>query len=364
MSLSKNKSQLPLTKKRNIVIIIAIHNVLNSLKSSTKEELKKEVNLDLRDYSLDQINDVRTIEKGIDTLEKLLEINILKEGKPVVYKYKTRNIKIAKQLFLHSGMEHMVLMYDVLLSLDGLSFNKLNEKVFHTLGSKGYSKLKELNFFEKENVITPLIQFESHSKFEMDQGKLFLELFDAINQKEVLDLEYKYFNGDIKKYKVSPYLLKQFNKRWFLFVFNHEKKSIDYFGLARIESHTILPKDNFKEKERKCLFGEESYFSDKVGVSKYENRYENLPSKKATSIKIRVEKMQFNYIETKPIHDSQKWHKNEGDDEYEVISIDVIINFELIAMLLSFGSTIKIIEPIELRDILIEKYKKALENYE
>jgi len=33
---------------------------------------------------------------------------------------------------------------------------------------------------------------------------------------------------------VSPFLLKEYNKRWFLFAFNHEEKKISTFALDRI----------------------------------------------------------------------------------------------------------------------------------
>ena len=292
MSVSKNV--LSLKEKRNIIIIIGIHNCLNR-DFFTKEELTIRVNEDLDDYGLKEIETYnkkyRTIEKGVKTIKETLKIEIEEKGKPVLYKYKANNVKIAKQLFLNSGMEHMVLMYDILLSLDGLSFSKFNEKILNSLDVKGYSKLKELKFYEDKDTINPLIQFESHSKFEIDQGDLFLELFDAINERKSLELKYKYFNEDNNKtYLVSPYLLKQFNKRWFLFVFNNEKKAIDYFGLARIQSIKVLSKDSFIETERKCLFGEESYFSDKVGVSKYINKYESLVENEICNVIIEIEK--------------------------------------------------------------------------
>ena len=77
-----------------------------------------------------------------------------------------------------------------------------------------------------------------------------------------------------------------------------------------------------------------------------------------------VDNKQFQYINTKPIHETQKRISEECTDEYQTIIIEVIINFELIALLLSFGSHIKIMEPKNLQVTLIEIYKKAIENYE
>lgn len=49
------------------------------------------------------------------------------------------------------------------------------------------------------------------------------------------------------------------------------------------------------------------------------------------------------YIETKPIHMSQKRLKADGD--YFITSIQVIPNYELYTLLLSLGPDVEVIEP-------------------
>jgi predicted DNA-binding transcriptional regulator YafY len=49
------------------------------------------------------------------------------------------------------------------------------------------------------------------------------------------------------------------------------------------------------------------------------------------------------YIQTKPIHGSQKVKKNDKDGL--VITIEVIVNYELKSLLLSFGNEVKVLSP-------------------
>ena len=63
---------------------------------------------------------------------------------------------------------------------------------------------------------------------------------------------------------------------------------------------------------------------------------------------------QSKYIETKPIHSSQK-NLNHNPDGSCVFSINVIENFELYSTFLSYGSGIKILSPKK-----VERYMKRM----
>ena len=67
------------------------------------------------------------------------------------------------------------------------------------------------------------------------------------------------------------------------------------------------------------------------------------------------------YIQTKPLHPSQKFRKID-DNTFEV-EIKVIPNLELNALLLSFGKHLKVIEPLSLREKLKAIIQVMSENY-
>ena len=62
------------------------------------------------------------------------------------------------------------------------------------------------------------------------------------------------------------------------------------------------------------------------------------------------------YIDTKPFHGSQK--KIEITEKFTLISLDVKVNYELESKILQHGEKIQVLEPIDLRDHLIERVNK------
>jgi predicted DNA-binding transcriptional regulator YafY len=76
---------------------------------------------------------------------------------------------------------------------------------------------------------------------------------------------------------------------------------------------------------------------------------------------IRISNNRFNYIKTKPLHLSQ--HVISEDNGHTTISINVKINKELIALILSFGSDIEVLSPASLRAEIIKKIHAMSYNY-
>ena len=68
------------------------------------------------------------------------------------------------------------------------------------------------------------------------------------------------------------------------------------------------------------------------------------------------------YILSKPIHKSQSVVE-EHEDGSVIVSIKVIPNYELEQLLLSFGERIKILSPDSLRNNILARIKKNIENY-
>jgi predicted DNA-binding transcriptional regulator YafY len=68
------------------------------------------------------------------------------------------------------------------------------------------------------------------------------------------------------------------------------------------------------------------------------------------------------YIQTKPLHPTQKLKKI-NEQTYEV-EIKVIPNLELNSLLLSFGKSLVVQEPLSLREKLRDIVSKMNENYQ
>ena len=83
------------------------------------------------------------------------------------------------------------------------------------------------------------------------------------------------------------------------------------------------------------------YFEDIVGVTLSNDG-------KIQNIVLQVNNELFPYIKTKPIHGSQKL--KERGPKHTLISLDLIPNYELESIILSYGEGMQVLKPLSLRD--------------
>lgn len=177
-------------------------------------------------------------------------------------------------------------------------------------------------------------------------------LYDAIVHKKVLDIWYHSFkNPTALKYTVHPYYLKQFNNRWFLFGYNEAIKGISNYPIDRIEN--IEP--NIKPFKDNTFVDFNDYFDEIIGVSREKDD-------KIETVRLFVSKHQWPYIETKPLHGTQRVIERMEDGSV-VIQIEVIINWELEQTIMSQGEHMVVLEPLSLKQRICDRVKVMTENY-
>ena len=175
-------------------------------------------------------------------------------------------------------------------------------------------------------------------------------IFNAILNKRVVNILYKDFKTP-KPYKIvfHPYYLKQYNNRWFVFGLNEERQ-MPFWNIAldRIEE---IEETNLEYKNDTIDW--EDYFYDIIGVT--------MPDDKTVQeVVLEFSLEQAPYIMTKPLHPSQK-HKL--DEIGLTVRINLILNYELERLILSFGDSVKVVLPTSLKNKISEKIKKASEFY-
>ena len=250
----------------------------------------------------------------------------LRDSRKVYYRYEDTSFSINNQPF--SEMEEIQIKeaLETLSRFKGLpQFEWVNELIARIDSGFNLSK-------------------SEHSIIQFDQNKylkgldFITPIYNAIIYKQVISVDYKSFKvQEIQKFVLHPYFLKQYNNRWFLFAQNDASDRIINIALDRIESLRELKK-KYKENT-KYNFNE--YFEDIVGVSINENS-------SMQTILLSVNNNLLPYIETKPIHGSQKM-KGQGPSS-ALISLDVIPNYELESLILSYGEGIEVVQPKSLRD--------------
>lgn len=162
-------------------------------------------------------------------------------------------------------------------------------------------------------------------------------LFDCISNKVVIRLSYHTFaNETIRSIDFHPYLLKQYNDRWFLLGADYSDKKILNFPLDRIDKVEPLPEKEYVE----CTEELAERFEDIVGVTLYEDR-------PVEHILCWVSDASKGYVDTKPIHGSYTPIKGEREQQLRTehprlqggmfFTLDCIKNYELIRDLCSYG---------------------------
>ena len=177
----------------------------------------------------------------------------------------------------------------------------------------------------------------------------FKDVFDAIANSRVIKLYYLPFSGRRKKWIIHPYYLKQYNNRWYLLGHNERFNDLSIIALDRIEDIREIRKEFIPNTSIDL----EGYFKDIVGVSK-----DNKTAKKEI-IRLAFSEHRFDYIQTKPIHESQKII-NHGN---RIIELNVIPNKELRTMILSFGNDVEVLSPLHLRGQIATILKGTLNKY-
>jgi predicted DNA-binding transcriptional regulator YafY len=144
--------------------------------------------------------------------------------------------------------------------------------------------------------------------------------------------------------------LKQYNSRWFLFGYNEEYDSISNLALDRIISFKTI---NKKYHENKTVNFEE-YFEDVVGVT-VSNRAE------VNKVLLEIEASLWPYIESKPIHGSQRIISKKSGKV--IIELSVQMNYELVTTLFAYGEGVKVMHPDSLKEEMIAKAKVLINKY-
>jgi predicted DNA-binding transcriptional regulator YafY len=176
-------------------------------------------------------------------------------------------------------------------------------------------------------------------------------IYNAILYKKVLNIEYKSFKQEThQSIDFHPYYLKQYNNRWFVFGMNNESKLIMNLALDRI----LAIKENNKSFIPNKTIDFNEYFEDIVGVTLTNDGT-------VQNIVLQVKNELYPYIKTKPIHGSQK--TKEKGSLHTLITLDLIPNYELESVILSYGEGLEVLNPKSLRDTIKKRVELSYINY-
>ena len=204
----------------------------------------------------------------------------------------------------------------------------------------------------------------SLTKNPLENSNMLGGLFTAISHRQVVELHYHKFSSLYTELiiNVHPYLLKEYNRRWFLFAAAEKNGKLLCFGLERIDKVVPLPSHKYIDYD-----GEISeIFDDIIGVTINKES-------PVYNIIFWVSDASKGYVTTKPIHDSQKsiniCEEVKLREMYPTLSngsffsIDCKENYELIRELTSFGKELIVLSPVIIREELEKRITEMIINY-
>lgn len=256
------------------------------------------------------------------------------------YRYTDDNFSMVESPFNQAEQDALNQALDVLEQLGGLK---------EMLGIQPIlAKLQRTVFSQNDVSAHQIIFFDQQSSPSGDQW--LYRLYRAIVDKRTLNIVYKKFGKDKKSYLLSPHLLKEYQKRWYLLAYSHSDKSMRTYALDRI----ISVRDSLTNYYFDSTFDGHKFFNNVVGIGLVENG-------PIEDIKYRAIGVQVDYLITKPLHKSQILLRREEDSA--LFQISVVVNYELISEILSYRHNIEIISPPDLRVLIKSHIQKMLDLY-
>jgi predicted DNA-binding transcriptional regulator YafY len=259
-----------------------------------------------------------------------------KEG----YYYNPASFEIFKASITGSDLERLKNALSMLRQLSG-------ETQFKDLASL-VLRLEETYRIKRKVKEDVVIQFDHGSNIE---GQKWVDQFkEKVINKEVISITYQPFGKDKYIRVISPYLIREYNNRWFCIGYDHKNNMITNIGLDRVKSIKASLQDYYRDP----LFNSKTHLKDVVGVSKP-------PDTKKIVIKLKAWDKQKYYLRSKKLHHSQQEIKETKN--YSIFQLEVFPNFELKAKLLSNLDTIEIISPKSFKEEIIHSIMKGLKLY-
>lgn len=292
-------------------------------------DLTEKVNEYLEGESISTVTQ-RCIEKDLVNMQGLFSAPIEHEtidGKNRIF-YWNRSFSIFKQ---EMSREERSLLREVLSTLGQFG------------GLKNFQWLDDFKIGLGLEERKPIICFSNNPYLKnLENTNLLGTLFDDISNEVVIRLSYHTFvDPAVRSIVFHPYMLKQYNDRWFLIGAADSDQKILNFALDRIDNVESLPEKKFVE----CPEDLYERFEDVVGVSVYD--------RKPGHILFWVSDKSKDYVDTKPIHETQT--RLRGDMEQNLRSqypnleggafftIYCIRNYELIRELWSYGKELLVL---------------------
>lgn len=176
-------------------------------------------------------------------------------------------------------------------------------------------------------------------------------VLEAMRNSEKICFTYAGFNRSRAERDIvfAPYFLKRYKQRWYMLGLRDKDGNIRTYALDRIKEMTLL-QQTFSMPEGVTAA---DYFGTVIGIT--------TSQAPVHEVRLRASSRQAKYMRALPLHTSQK---EEIHDDYSIFSYRLQLNYELVHEIIGFGDAVKVLDPPELRVMVTEALRAALQQYE
>lgn len=157
-------------------------------------------------------------------------------------------------------------------------------------------------------------------------------------------------DGAVSERVVHPYQIMPYVRSWQLIAWCENRQDVIMFKIDRIHRATLLPEAHYEVAPN---FDPEEYIGNRWGILRVEGEPEEVELHFEAEVGRRVAE--------------EEWHRSQTTeilpDGRVIFRLHMIITPEFISWLLYYGSGLKVVKPVWLRNRVAEEHRKAAERY-
>lgn len=316
----------------------------NSYRSWTLENLIEACSDALAEY---ENRDINVSKRSIQLDIQLMRSDKLGYNAPIVvydkkfYRYEDEDYSITDIPLTENDMNVLSETVEMLKQFKDFS-------LFSELGGI-IQKLEDKVYTEKTNQ-SSIIHLDKNENLK---GLQHLDLlYQAILKKICLKLTYQSFKArEATEFHFHPFILKEFNNRWFLVGRQKKRLPIQTLALDRMVSIDFDLDRPYLEEQ----FDGDEYYKNTIGVTVLNDDH-------LLNVVLKFDRSNAPYVLTKPLHHSQKTIET-FEDGSVTVQVRVHQNYEFDRLILGFGRTVEVLEPKILRSRIKRTLKSAVKIY-
>lgn len=186
---------------------------------------------------------------------------------------------------------------------------------------------------------------------EVPSAREFLpQVLEAIGESAKISFTYAGFSRSRPEKGIvfHPYFVKRYKQRWYMVGWKEKSKDIRTYALDRVKEMYSV-NEHFEMPD----ITPAKFFEDMIGIT--------VSRAQTRTVRVMTSTVQAKYFRALPFHESQQ---ESIHDDYSIFTYKLKLNYELVHELLGFGSSVCVLEPVELRVMMTDELKKTLDLYE